>query len=324
MKRRTTLALLGAGLCAPWPGFANNNNNNAYPQRAIRLVVGFAPGGAADELARSIADRLSTRLKQAVVIENKPGAASTLAADVVGNAPADGYTLLFGTTSMVIARHLQGRASADISRFAPVAAVAVSPLVIAVNPKFPGRTPQSFVREIRDKPAKYFYATSGVGTLQHLGMETLKKQLDLKVDHVPYKGASQLLPDLISGQIPIALLSASAAAEHAAAGKLVVVGLMNEGRWAASPQWPSMSEVAPGSNVMSRMYVLAPAGVPAGIVERLDAEIAAVLGSAELVSAFASQGAVPQHVSARPLQGELQAENAAWSQAVKTLGLKAD
>lgn len=320
MKRRTTLALMGASLCTALPGFANP----AYPQRAIRLVVGFAPGGAADELARSLADRLSTRLKQAVVIENKPGAASTLAADVVGNAPADGYTLLFGTTSMVIARHLQGRASADISRFAPVAAVAVSPLVIAVNPKFPGQTPQSFVREIRNQPAKYFYATSGVGTLQHLGMETLKKQLDLKVDHVPYKGASQLLPDLISGQIPIALLSASAAAEHAAAGKLVVVGLLNEGRWAAAPQWPSMSEVAPGFNVMSRMYVLAPAGVPAGIVAQLDTEIAAVLGSAELVSAFASQGAVPQHASAQQLQGELRAENAAWSQAVKALGLKAD
>lgn len=320
MKRRTTLALLGAGLCTSLPGFANG----AYPQRAIRLVVGFAPGGAADELARSVADRLGARLKQAVVIENKPGAASTLAADVVSNAPADGYTLLFGSTSMVIARHLQARASADVSRFAPIAAVAVSPLVIAVNPKFPGHTPQAFVQEIQRQPGKYFYATSGVGTLQHLGMETLKKRLGLKVDHVPYKGASQLLPDLISGQVPIALLSASAAAEHAAAGKLVVVGLMNEGRWASAPQWPSMSEVAPGFNVMSRMYVLAPAGVPAEVIERLDKELAVVLGSAELASAFAQQGALPQHVPARQLHGDLQRENASWSEAVKSLGLKAD
>lgn len=320
MKRRTTLALLGAGLCSPLPGLANS----AYPTRAIRLVVGFAPGGAADELARTVADRLGARLKQAVVIENRPGAASTLAADQVANAAADGYTLLFGSTSMVIARHLQGRASADISRFAPVAGVAATPLVIAVNPKFPGHTPQSFVREILDNPGKHFYATSGVGSLQHLGMETLKKQLNLKVDHVPYKGASQLLPDLMSGQIPIALMSANAAAEHAAAGKVVVVGLMNEGKWAAWPQWPSMAEVAPGFNVMARMYVLAPADVPAAIVDKLDAELAAVLGSAELAKAFANQGALPQHMPAQQLRRDLERENAAWSQAVKTLGMKVD
>src|SRR5690606_34001497 len=124
MKRRTTLALLGAGLCTSLPSFANS----AYPTRASRPVVGFAPGRAADELARTVADRLGARLKQAVVIENRPGAASTLAADQVANAAADGYTLLFGSTSMVIARHLQGRASADISRFAPVAGVAATPL----------------------------------------------------------------------------------------------------------------------------------------------------------------------------------------------------
>src|SRR5690606_42108901 len=143
----------------------------------------------------------------------------------------------------------------------------------------------------------------------------MKKQLDLRVDHVPCPGASQLLTGRMSGEIPIARLRASAAAEHAAAGKLGVVGVVNEGRWAASPQWPSLSEVAPGFNVMSRMYVLAPAGVPARIVEQLDTEIAAVLGSAELVGAFASQGAMPQHASAQQLQGELRAENAAWSQA---------
>lgn len=318
MQRRTSLAALAAALLPMRAARAASG----YPNRAVRLVVGFAPGGAVDELARMVAERLGSRLGQPVVVENKPGAASTLAGEFVANAAADGHTLLFTGTSMLIARHLQGRAGADLSRFAPVAGIAASPLVIAVNPAFPARDPQGFVQELRARPGKYFYATSGVGSLHHLGMELLKKQLGLKVEHVPYKGASQILPDLISGQIQIGIVSANAVTEHDKAGKLRVVGLMNAGDWPGQPQWRSMASVAPGFDVMSRMFVLAPAAVPGEVVQELDAVLAQILRAPELAQAFAAQGAVPRYAGREALRTGLLRENASWSELVKSLNIK--
>ena len=318
MDRRTTLAGLGAALLLPLAA----RSQSAWPSRPVRIAVGFSPGGAVDEMARTLADRLAPRIGQALVLENKPGAASTLAAEFVANAPADGHVVLLSGTSTLIARHLQGRASADVARFTPVAGVAVSPLAIVAHPAFPGRDPESFVREIKARPGKYFYATSGVGTLHNLGMEMLKKQLGLEVEHVPYKGASAILPDLLSGQVPLAVVSANAAEEHARAGKLRVMGLLHAGTWSGEPSWRSMSEVAPGFSVMSRMFVLGPAGLPQDIVARLDAALAEALKSPEVLRSFASQGATPQHASAAALATELARENESWSQVVRSLGLK--
>ncbi|WBY02848.1 tripartite tricarboxylate transporter substrate binding protein [Ramlibacter tataouinensis] len=318
MDRRTTLAGLGAALLVPLAARAQP----AWPSRPIRIIVGFSPGGAVDEMARTLADRLAPRLGQALVVENKPGAASTLAADFVANAPADGHVLLLSGTSTLIARHMQGRASADVTRFTPVAGIAGSPMAIVAHPAFPARDPEGFVREIKARPGKYFYATSGVGTLHNLSMEMLKKQLGLDVDHVPYKGASAIMPDLLSGQMPLAVISASAAEEHAKAGKLRVIALLHSGGWAGEPSWRSVSEVAPGFNVMSRLFLLGPAGLPPAIVARLDGELAQALKTPEVLRSFASQGAVPQHASAAALAAELARENENWSQVVKSLGLK--
>lgn len=318
MDRRTSLAAFAGAILYPLIGRANPT----WPTRPVRIVVGFSPGGAVDELARSLADRLAPRFGQPVIIENKPGAASTLAAEFVANAPADGHVLLLTGTSTVIARHLQGRAGADITRFTPVAGIAGSPLVLVAHPAFAAQDPDGFVREIKARPGKYFYATSGIGSLHHLGMEMLKKQLGLQMEHVAYKGASAILPDLLSGHVPLAVISANAAEEQAKAGKLRVIGLLHAGKWASEPAWRSISEVADGFSVMPRMFLLGPAGMPQQIVGRLDAEVQEALKSPELLRSLAAQGAAPQHASSATLRAELLRENERWSQVVKSLDLK--
>ncbi|HYF21418.1 MAG TPA: tripartite tricarboxylate transporter substrate binding protein [Ramlibacter sp.] len=321
MHRRRSLACLGAALLGA-TGTGASAQAPAWPSRPVRLVVGFSAGGALDEMARTLADRLSARIGQAVVVENKPGAASILAAEYVATSPADGHVLFLSGTSTLIGRHLQNRASADISRFTPVSGIAVSPLVIAVNPSFPGRDPESFVREIKAQPGKYFYATAGVGSLHHMGMELLKKQLDLRLEHVPYKGGAAIMPDLLSNQIPIAVISANIASEQSRAGKLRVVGLLSEARWSVEPSWRSMADVARGFNIMPRMFLLAPAGMPPDIVARVDAAMEQVLKSPELLRSFAAQGADAQHSPPSALRAEVARENETWSQVVKALDLK--
>jgi tripartite-type tricarboxylate transporter receptor subunit TctC len=322
-NRRTSLAWLAAA-GTTMPGLALAQTGARYPTRPVRFVVGFSPGGAVDEIARLVADRLGQRLGQSVIVENRPGAASMLAGEFVANSPPDGHTLLVTGTSILIAPRLQKRASVNLGRFTPVAGLATTPLVIAATPSFPASTPQEFVNEVRKNPGKYFYATSGVGSLHHLGMEVLKRQLNLQVDHVPYKGAGQILPDLMSGQIALGLVSANAAQVQEEAGKLKVIGLLSAGQWSGNPRWKSMSSVAPEFDVMPRMFVLGPAGLPADITRRLDTEIAQALQSADMEQAFASHGAIAQHAGSAALKRALENDDALWSDVVQRLGLQSN
>lgn len=324
MHRRTGLAALALAWLAATGAYAQD-----YPTRPIRLVVGFAPGGAIDDAARTVAQQLSGALGQQVVVDNRPGASSTLAADLVAGAPADGYTLLFGSTSMIIARYMQlqrGNRPANafdlVKSFAPVASVATSPLTVAVTPSFPAKDPEGFVREVRNHPGQYFYATSGVGSLHHLGMEQLMKQLGLQMTHVPYKGASRIMPDLISGQVKIGVVSAASVASQEREGRLRVIGLLNDGKLATMPQWHSFAEVAPGFSVLPKMFILAPAGTPAHVVSRLDRELKTALQAPELLDAFTRQGSVASYAPAATLKAEVVQEDRHWGQVVRDMGLK--
>lgn len=326
MQRRTACAALALAALATTVTHAQE-----YPTRPIRLVVGFAAGGAVDDAARTIAQQLSTRLGQQVIVENRPGASSMLAADMVATSPADGYTLLFGGTSMLIARHMQMQRGPrpatgfdPVKSYAPVASVSTSPLTLAVNNGFPAKDPAGFVREVRDNPGKYFYATSGVGSLHHLGMEQLMRQLGLKMTHVPYKGASKIMPDLISGQVSIGVVSAASVAPQEREGKLRVIGLLNDGKLATMPHWPSLAQVAPGFNVLPKMFIVAPAGTPAAVVSKLERGIEAGLKSPELLAAFERQGSVANFAPAKALAEEIAREDRHWGQMVRDLGLKGD
>ena len=183
-----------------------------YPTRPVRLFVGYSAGGGMDAVARLIAPALGAQLGQQVVVENRPGAAGLLAAGAMARSPADGYALLLGESGLLIAQHLQPRAGFDpLKDFAPIGGLFNLPLMIVSRPDFAASSPRTLIDELKAHPGKYAYATSGVGTVHHLGMEMLKGRSGAFVLHIPYRGASQIVPDIIGGQVPLGVVSAAVA-----------------------------------------------------------------------------------------------------------------
>lgn len=290
-----------------------------WPSRPIRLMVGFSAGGGVDATARMLAPRLSTLLGQQVVVENRAGAAGLIAGDAVAKAVPDGYTLLLAESSMLIAPHLQAKMSFDpVRSFTPVAGLFVIPVMIVANNDFPARTPGELVAALKASPGKYSFATPGVGTVQHLGFEMLKARTGAFVVHIPYRGAAQVVPDVISGQVPLAVVSATAGMAQARAGKLRALALMSAGKLAGAEELPVLAEALPGFSATPRLFLMAPAGTPAAVVDKLAEAVRTVLASPELAHAAALQGAAPAFSAGPMLAGELARESAGWGKIIKS------
>jgi tripartite-type tricarboxylate transporter receptor subunit TctC len=296
----------------------------AWPTKPVRLVVGYSAGGGVDAMARLIAPRMSALLGQQVIVDNRTGAAGLIAGDAVARAAPDGYTLMLGDSSLLIAQHLQARMSFDpVKSFAPVASVFTLPLVIVVNNDVPAKTPAEFVKLLKDNPGRYSYATSGVGTVHHLGFEMLKGKARSFVVHIPYRGASQIVPDVMSGQVPIGVVSATSAIAQARAGKLRALAVMNPVKLAGAEDIPPLSDALPGFSAVPRLYVLAPAGTPANIVERLSDTLRAVMEAPDIAQVAAQQGAVPAYMPAGPLAADIVRESAEWGKVIREQGITA-
>lgn len=319
-RRRTLLVgALGAGLAASGAAFAQPATD-----KPIRLLVGFSAGGGVDAVARLIAPGLAAQLGQQVIVENRAGAAGQIAADAVAKAVPDGSTLLVGESGLLIAQHLQAKLPFDpLKSFTPVAAMFTMPLLIVTGNDFPARTPKEFVALLKSQPGKYSFATSGVGTVQHLGFEMLKGQSGSFVVHIPYRGASQILPDVIGGQVPIGVVSATSALAQARAGKLRALAVMSPVKLKGAEDVPALSDALPGFDAAPRIYLLAPAGTPAATVERLSRAVSQVLGSAELAQAAPGQGAIPSFIGPAALSADLARESAAWGRIIKTQQISA-
>lgn len=314
--------LLAAGLAAALP-LAHGQAD--FPNRPIKLLVGYSAGGGVDALARMLSSRLPAVLGQQVVVENRPGATGMIAADLVAKSPADGYTLLLGETGLMIAPHLQAKSVVDpLKALAPVAGTFVLPLMVVANNDVPAANPKQLVELLKKNPGKYSYATSGVGTVHHLGMEMLKAGTGSFVVHVPYRGASQIVPDVISGQVPFGVVSAAAGLAQAKAGKLRAVGLMSAAKLPGAENVPAIAEALPGFDVAPRIMLLAPSGTPAPVIEKLDAAVRTVLASADLVQAATLQGAIPAYVPPAQLRGVMQREYTAWGKLIKSQNISAD
>ena len=289
-----------------------------YPVKPIRLLVGFSAGGGVDAMARLLAPRLASLLGQSVVVENRTGAAGLIAGDFVAKAPPDGYTLLMGESGLLIAQHLQAQMPFDpLKAFAPVAGVFISPLMIVASNNFPAKTPKELVALLKAHPGKYSFATSGVGTVQHLGFEMLKAQTGAFVVHIPYRGAAQILPDVVGGQVPLGVVSATAGTAQAKAGRLRAIAMMSPVKLAGAEEVPPLSDALPGFNVAPRLMLLAPAGTPATVIERLGGAVRTILARPELVQAASAQGAVAAFVEAGALAIELSRESAEWGRIIK-------
>ena len=298
--------------------------SQAYPNKPVRMLVGYAAGGGADALARLTATHLAESLGQQVLVENRAGAGGTLAADAVAKAAADGYTLLFGETGLLIAPAVYASVPFDpIKSFAPVGSVCALPLVVVANPSVPAKNTAELVALLKANPGKYSYASPGVGTVHHLAMELFSKQGGFDFVHVPYKGAAPIIPDLIGGQIALAILSAPPALAQARAGKLKAIALTSPVKLAAAPDWPALADTFPGFDASPRLFVLAPAGTPAAIIARLDAALKAMLTKPAVQETLAAQGATAMPASAEELGVFIAAEVRKWSVVARESGAKA-
>jgi tripartite-type tricarboxylate transporter receptor subunit TctC len=312
LRRRTLLACALAA-AAPLAGA------QTYPAKPIRLMVGYAAGGGVDAMARMLSSRLPALLGQQVVVENRAGASGVIAADVVAKSPADGYTLLVSESGLLIATQLQPRANLDpLKSFTPVAGLFQAPLMIVASNTVPATTPKELIGLLKSNPGKYSYATSGVGTVHHLGFEMMKARTGTFVLHIPYRGAAQIVPDVISGQVPLSVVSASAGMAQAKAGRLRAIAMMSTGKLAGAENVPALADALPGFDMAPRLFLLAPAGTPAPIVERLNEAVRTVLASADLAQAAAQQGAIPAYMASGPLAADLARESADWVKIIKS------
>ena len=313
-QRRALLAL-GATLLVGHAGLASAQGT--YPERPIRLLVGYSAGGGVDAMARLIAPRLSALLGQQVVVENRAGAAGVIAGDAVAKAPPDGYTLLLGDSSTLIAKYMQAKLSFDpIKSFVPVAGLFKSPLLIVASNDFPARNPRELVAALKAKPGFYSFATSGVGTVQHLGFEMLKGQSGTFALHIPYRGAAQIVPDVISGQVPLGVVSATAGLAQARSGKLRALAMMSNDKLPGAEDVAALSTAVPGVDVAPRLFLLAPAGTPAAVVDKLGEAARAVMSAPDLPQAAALQGAVPDFMPSAQLATAMAQESARWGKLI--------
>ncbi len=293
----------------------------SFPSRPLRLLVGFSAGGGADAIARNVAGRLATQLGQNVVVENRPGASSTIAAGVLAEAPADGYTLMLADSSLLIAARTMQKAGLDArTSFAAVGAVATAPLAIAVRADSPLRSLEDMAAAAK-RGETLGYATSGIGTVHHLAMELLQVRASIRLNHVPYRGAAQIVPDLLGGQIPLAVLSAAAALGHVKAGRMRVLGLTSPEPFAGAEDWRRVADWLPGFDASPRLFVLAPAGTPAPVLARLEHEVTSAIGDPEVSQGLSKQGAVARQRGASALARDIAEELERWDKLVRDAGI---
>ena len=294
-----------------------------YPNRPIRMLVGYAAGGGADALARVVAGKLGDALGQQVVVDNRPGAGATVAADALAKSAPDGYTLYFADTAILIAPAVYPKLTYDpVKSFAPVGNVVSLPLVFVANSAVPAATAPELITLLKANPGKYSYGSPGFGTVQHFAFELFKKQAGVDVVHIPYKGAAPIVPDLLSGQIPLAIISASPALAQSRAGKLKAIALSSPVKLAAAPDWPALADTLPGFDASPRLFVLAPAGTPQPIVAQLSAALRKVLVQPDLLESFSKQGATAEWTSPDDLGRHIAAEVRKWASLAKDAGLK--
>ncbi|MGJ7607431.1 Bug family tripartite tricarboxylate transporter substrate binding protein [Variovorax sp. LT1R20] len=309
---QAAMALGLAGMLAAPAAWAQK-----YPDKPIRLIVGYSAGGGVDAVARLLSSRLPAVLGQQVLVENRTGATGLIAADLVAKAAPDGYTLMMGDSALLIAKLLQPKIAIDpLTSFKPVAGAFISPLMIVTGNDFPAKTPAELVAQLKANPGRFSFATSGVGTVQHLGFEMLKQSTGSFVVHVPYRGAAQIVPDVIGGQVPIGVVSATAAMAQAKAGKLRAVALMNSAKLEGAESVAPLADALPGFDVAPRIFVLAPAGTPNEIVEKLSAAVKAVLDTPEAGAAAAAQGTLRAYATPAQLGKDMADETVRWKRII--------
>ena len=297
----------------------------AHSVRPIRVVAPFPPGSAGDIIPRAIAPNASEALKQNMIIDNRPGAAGSIAAELVARAAPDGHTLLFGTTGVLaINPYLYAKLGYDpLKDFTPVMLAATSQYAIVITPSLPVKTLKDYVAYARARPGELNVATSGTGTAVHLSGELFHSMTGIKTVHVSYKGATEALTDLMAGRVQVMFASLSSAISFTRAGKIRMLAITGGQRHPSMPEIPTVREAAvPEYEVTGFFGYLAPAGTPANTVKRLNETLGAVLKTQDVKDRLAAFGADATTSTPEEFQQVIRVELAKWGRAVKAAGVK--
>ena len=319
---RTSLAVIGlASVLAHTTASAQ-----AYPTRAVKIIVPFAAGGPADVYARFIAQRLTEALGQSYIIDNKPGAGSVIGTDNAAKSPADGYTLLLMSNTHTVNETLIPNKPFNLMRdFVAVAPINYSDLVLVANPKVPAHNLKEFISYAKAHPGKLNYASSGPGTPYHMAGELFKSMADIDMVHVPYKGSSGARTDVIGGQVDVMFDAVTTMAEQVRSGKVKALATSGQRRSDVLPDAPTMNEAGvPGYEATIWLGLMAPIGTPKAIVDKLNDAVSKIASQPDVKQAWTKQGAVPMIMNPVVFDRYMRDDIAKWNRVIKTANIKLD
>lgn len=318
-RRRFLIGLAAAATATRYsPAFAE-----AWPQRPVKIIMPFAPGGNSDGIGRLIAEDLGEHLGQAFVIDNRPGGMGAIAAEAVARAPADGYTLFWGALPQIAIFPAMIKVNYDpLKDFAPISDVGTNPFVLVVHPAVPVKTLKEFVDYVRSQPGQLSYASGGTGTLTHLSMVLLIKRAGLDMTHVPYKGGGPAIADVVAGQVKIYFGNLSEVIPQVQAGNLRAIAISSTKRTTQLPDVPTVSESGyPGFRTVTWNGLMAPVGTPKEIIDKVAAEVAIAVKQSTIVERLVGYGVDPLGDSPEQFAATIAADIPLWADAVKVAGI---
>jgi len=298
----------------------------SYPVKPVRVLVGFPPGAGVDITTRLFMPELGKAFGQQFVVDNRPGAAGNIAAEIAAKTPPDGYSLLSASAPIVMSQALYSKPNFNLERdFDPIGMMASAPFILVVHPSLPARSLKEFIALAKSKPGQMAFASTGNGSTPHLSMEMLKSQAGINLVHIPYKGTPQAVIDLLSGQVQAMFANTLSVLPQVKAGRLRSLAISSAKRSAAAPELPTVAESGlPGYESGTWFALLAPAGTPRDIITRLNSELGKIVASADMKAKLLDQGADPVTMTPEQIRAFLKNELVKWTKVVKTVGIKVD
>lgn len=324
--KRPWRVLLGVALTACWPASEGGAQTAKYPDKSIKIVVGFSAGGGTDVVARVLAQKMSESLGQTVVVENRPGASGLIAGEAVAKSAADGYTLMMGSqTTFAVAPTLYRKTSLDPARdFAGVAMGGISPLVLVVHPSLPAQSVNDVIAMAKAKPGTVNFGSGGLGTTPHMTGELFSSVAGIKMAHVAYRGEAPAINDLLGGQIPLMFANLSAVIGNIRAGQLRALAVTSAQRAPAVAEIPTVAEAGlPGFEAATWFALVAPAGTPTDVLARLNADAKRALAQPDVKQRFADLGMTAADSTPEGLDAYIKSEIAKWTKVIKEADIRA-
>ena len=299
---------------------------SAWPTKPIRMLVGFPAGGPTDVVARLVSDKVASQINQRIVVDNRPGAAGNIAVEILSKSNADGHTLLYSSNAIALSPGLYSKLGYDpLKDVTPVTEIGAGCLIFVVHPSLPVKTPQEFVEHAKTRPGQLNYASSGTGTSTHLAAVLFSQRTGIQTQHVPYKGTAPSLVDLIGGRVQFLMGAVLTAVPHVKEGRLRALGVTGAKRIQSLPDLRTLDEAGfPGFVVTTWQGLFAPAGMPAPLLARVNAEFVKAIQSPELRPKIEQQDMEPTGLSVNAFTASYRAELARWTKVARDAGLKAE